>query len=131
MRIFKSKQIREQLTETELQGLTDDFKRYKLTGIPTETFGRDAAYDHPNTLSLVKQEYVRHLHLLPPDKPWPLSKAQFNKTSDVHLVYCQGVIYQEYFALIAILSPDAHHQARNNDIMYKLAKSAELFRQKY
>ncbi len=128
MRIFKSKQIREQLTEGELESLTDDFKRYKLTGVPPETFGRDAAYDHPDTLSIVKIEDVRHIHLLRSDKPWPSYKTQFNKTSDVHLVYCQGATHPEYFALIAI---DAHEQARSNDVMYKLAKSAELFRQKY
>jgi len=32
---------------------------------------------------------------------------------------------------MAILSPDAHQQAKNKDIMYKLGAMAENFRNKY
>ena len=131
VQVFKSKLIREQLAAAELFALTADFKQYKQTGAVPATFGRDVAYDHPYNLPIVIQEELRHIHLLDPSAPWPIKKIQFHKTSDIHLVYCQGAINSNCFVLIAVLSPDAHNQARKNDMMYKLGKIAELFRQQY
>ena len=84
--------------------------------ITPESFGRDAHYDQPNSLPIIRSEKEQHIHLANPQSPWPLYKVQYNKTSDTH------------YALLAILSPDAHKQAKNNDIMYRLGKMAELFR---
>ena len=88
IRVFKSSVIRKVLTEVELNALVDDFKSYKLTGNTPEHFGRDVPYDHPNTLPIILAEEVQHIHLGSEDKPLPLKKIQFYKTSDIHLVYC-------------------------------------------
>jgi len=56
MRVFKTKVIREQLTENELSALIEDFRQYKLTKITPDSFGRDELYDHPNSLPIIKSE---------------------------------------------------------------------------
>ena len=101
----------------DLKALKADFSQYKDTGLPATNFGRDAEYNHPNGLPIVREEKVSHLHLEDPDAPWNAGIAQFNKTSDVHLVYCQGFYDENSYLLMALLSPDAHQQARNNNIM--------------
>lgn len=128
VRVFKCKWILGQLNEDELTSLVNEFKGYKQSNVAPLSFGRDAHYDHPNNLPIIQKEEVQHIHLADPAHPWPSYKVQFYKTSDTHLVYCQGVNHPEHYALLAILSPDAHEQARNNDIMYRLGKMAELFR---
>lgn len=131
IRVFKSSVMIKALTEQELTQLVDDFKQYKMTGIPPEYFGRDVPYDHPNTLPSVLAEEIQHLHLGSDDEPLPLRNIQFHRTSDVHLVYCQGAIHSDCFLLMAILRPNAHEQANNRDVMFKLAKMAENFRSHY
>lgn len=130
-RIFKSKVIQQQLSDDELNALVNDFREYKVSGIVPEHFGRDVPYDHPNTLPTVKKEDVRHIHLGSEDNPLPIKKIQFYRTSDVHLVYCQGSIESNTYLLMAILSPDAHRQALNRDVMFKLGVMAEKFRNNY
>jgi len=68
-----------------------------------------------------------HLHLAE-DEPWPLSVVQFSRTSDKHLVHCQGYTDKNCYALMAILVPDAHSQAWDRDLMLRLAESARRFR---
>lgn len=130
IRVFKHKTLIDSLTKSELQSLTKDFKRYKETGQKPEFFGRDEAYDHPNTSPLLKSEEVKHIHLASNDAPF-LSSIQFYQTSDKHLVYCQGWNDLSCFLLIAILAPDAHEQSRNRIIMHNLALIAEKFRQQF
>ena len=56
MKVFKTELIRDQFNdEDELSQLVADFKRYKETGVPPTTFGRDALYDHPHNLPSVRQ----------------------------------------------------------------------------
>ena len=128
MRVFKSKIIRDQLNDNELTDLIEDFRDYKLTGVAPDTFGRDELYDHPHTMPLIKAEKVKHVHLLNAEKKWPIYRPQFYKTSDIHLVYCQGESDIGCYLLITILSPDAHEQAKNNNVMYQIGKIAEKFR---
>ncbi|USD66328.1 type II toxin-antitoxin system YafO family toxin [Vibrio sp. SCSIO 43136] len=130
VRIFKHKILIEALSENELEALISDFKTYKETGQKPDTFGRDEAYDHPNTLPILKSEEVRHIHLAAHDAPF-LSAVQFYQTSDKHLVYCQGWEDPKCYLLIAILAPDAHEQARNRNIMHNLGVIAERFRQQF
>lgn len=113
MRLYKSKIICEQLTKKELSSLEQDFRCYKSDQLLPNTFGRDERYDHPNTLPIVKAEAVRHIHLEDPDHPWPVYLDQYNKTSDVHLVYCEGALANECYLLMAILAPNAHEMAKN------------------
>ncbi len=53
------------------------------------------------------------------------------RTSDIHLIYCQGALNDDHYCLLAILAPDAHDQERNRNIMYKLGQGAEQYRMKY
>lgn len=127
IRVFKSSIIRQILTNTELDALVNDFKRYKLTGNPPEFFGRDIPYDHPNNLPTVLAEEIKHIHLGSKDNPLPLQKIQFYQTSDTHFVYCQGALNENCYLLMAILSPNGHEQAKSRDIMFKLGIMAEKF----
>lgn len=79
----------------------------------------------------LKAEEVRHIHLSNAENLWPPQKLQFNKTSDSHLIYCQGSTDSNNYLLMGILAPDAHKQARDNNIMFKLGKMAEHFRRRY
>ena len=132
IRVFKSNIIRTQLTQTELDALANDFRRYKTgDGVP-DLFGRDVPYDHPHTLPIIKNEEVWHMHLADPEQPWPtFHTIQFRKTSDIHLVYCQGGIDQSAYLLMTILSPDGHDQAKDNTVMCKLGFMAEKFRNRF
>lgn len=131
IRVFKSSIIRQILTEAELDALVIDFKSYKLTGNAPEFFGRDVPYDHPNNLPIVLAEKIQHIHLGNEDAPLPLKKVQFYKTSDTHLVYCQGALNANCYLLMTILSPDGHEQAKSRDIMFKLGIMAEKFRNQH
>jgi len=42
---------------------------------------------------------VKHIHLLDEDKTWSVYTSQFDKTSDIHLVYCQGVTESNCYLL--------------------------------
>ncbi|VAW51425.1 hypothetical protein MNBD_GAMMA06-1195 [hydrothermal vent metagenome] len=127
--IFKTELIRKQATPTELEQLEKDFARYKETGIPADCFGRDVLYNHVNSLPSVLSAELKHIHLLPSAHKSVNTTRQFNKTSDNHLVYCNGYYSNEAYLLIAILAPDAHAQSRKNNVMFKLAQIAENFRE--
>lgn len=130
VRVFTSKLIRQALSEQELKDLKDDFKTYKSgDGIP-KTFGRDALYDHPHTYPLARQEEIQHIHLAD-SSYWPVHALQFQRTSDEHLVYCQGIRDENCYLLIQVLRPDAHNQARNNNVMHMIATEAGRFRDRY
>ena len=126
--IYKTELIKTQLSDDELKQLEEDFERYKETGIPADCFGRDAPYNHVNTLPSVLSAELQHVHLLTKEKAWPNRTRQFNKTSDNHLVYCSGYYSDQVYLLIAILTPDAHAQLQNRNLMYGLAEIAESFR---
>ncbi len=128
--IFKTDLIRKQTTPTELNQLEKDFVQYKNTGIPANCFGRDALYNHVNSLPSVLSAELKHIHILTPAHKPANAVRQFNKTSDDHLVYCNGYYSNEAYLLIGILTPDAHVQSRNNNIMFQLAQIAEKFREK-
>lgn len=76
IRVFKHKILIDALTESELHSLTKDFRYYKETGQKPEFFGRDEAYDHPNTLPILKSEEVKHIHLAATDALF-LNSIQF------------------------------------------------------
>lgn len=132
IRVFASQLLKQQLPKQELENLLSDFRQYKDSGVLPDTFGRDVPYDHPSNLPLIRSEEVQHLHLKPANTPgWPTHLAPFRRTSDIHLVYCQGAIHPQYYYLMLILAPEAHQQARDNNRMFKLARMAESFRQHY
>ena len=105
----------------------EDFRACKASGTTPDTFSRDAPYNHPNTAPLVRAEELAHIHLAD-GETWPLHQIQFDRTSDCHLVYCQGFFNEDFFLLIAILSPNTHEQSTDNSVMHKLGIAAEAFR---
>ena len=132
IRIFKTDEIRSFLSVEELKCLEHDFRAYKEGILVPEGFGRDVRYDHPNTPSAVLFEEVKHIHLLDPDKGWVrgMRTLQMHRTSDTHLVYCNGAIYSDHYLLITILKSDAHSLANDRNVMFGIGRYAEDFRQK-
>ena len=63
IRIFKTDLIREQMSNEHLIQLAADFKHYKETGVPADHFGRDAPYNHINSLPSVRLQELLHLYL--------------------------------------------------------------------
>lgn len=132
MRVFKSSLIRFQLTESELEALTADFICYKRDGVLPDTFGRDALYDDPATYPLVRIEQVAHTHLASAACRFPRHLRQYKRTSDdAHLIYCKGQNDEHTYLLIAILKPQPHRLARDNNHMHKPGKMAEAFRMRF
>lgn len=119
------------LSIDEINDLVNDFVSNKSTDVVPDNFGRDVPYDHSHTLSIVKSEEVQHIHLGSEDTPLALNKIQFHRTSDIHLVYCQGTSSDDNYLLMTILAPDGHKQTKSRNIMYKLGQMAGLFRNQY
>ncbi|KKO44834.1 toxin YafO [Arsukibacterium ikkense] len=130
IRVFTSKVLDEVLTAEERAALIQDFRLYKSGMLPA-LFGKDVAYDHPFNLDIIKQEQVRHIHLAANGSGFPVLLAQLKRTSDTHLVYCQGFSNENCYLLMAILQPDAHNLAKSNQLMYQLGLMAQAFRQQF
>jgi len=130
LEVFKTDLIRAQMTPEELGQLSKDFEQYKESGIPADYFGRDALYNHINSSPLVLSSELQHIHILIPAKTPTDKRRQFDKTSDDHLVYCSGYYSNHAYLLISLLSPDAHSQSRNNNVMFSLAQMADKFRER-
>ena len=83
-------------------------------------FGRDAPYHRP---TCVADYSLRHIHLISPKQ---YQSYQFNnvrlydRTSDKHLIYARSPIDDNHYLLIAIVDPQAHLTAENNNFMYRL-----------
>ena len=60
VRVFHHKSLETIFSQPgiNLTALKDDFKRYKESGVPPDNFGRDAQYNHPNSLPIVRQEKI-------------------------------------------------------------------------
>ncbi|EGS1598225.1 type II toxin-antitoxin system mRNA interferase toxin YafO, partial [Escherichia coli] len=101
-------------------------------GVLPDIFGRDALYDDSFTWPLIKFERVAHIHLANENNPFPPQLRQFSRTNDeAHLVYCQGAFDEQAWLLIAILKPEPHKLARDNNQMHKIGKMAEAFRMRF
>lgn len=132
VRVFTSTLIRMQLAGSELDALTTDFIAYKRDGVLPDIFGRDALYDDPATFPLARLEQVAHIHLASTESPFPHALRQYKRTSDIaHLVYCCGQNDEQVYLLIAILKPQPHKLARDNNHMHKIGKMAEAFRMRF
>lgn len=129
--VFTSRIIGSSIPKDQLKNLVEDFRDYKSTGRRPDNFGRDVAYNSDVTLGIVREEEVQHIHLKDAESDWPIRSMQFQMTSDCHLLYCQGAMDSDRYLLIAILEPDAHQQARDNNIMYRVGQVAEGFRRLY
>ena len=105
--------------------LKTDFKSYKTTGLLPGYFGRDAPYNHADNPQFVLDQDIRHIHLNPLRK----DVRQYDQVSnDAHLVYCQGLINEDHYYLLALLEPNPHELAKRKEIMRDLAIAAHRFR---
>ncbi len=129
--VFTSRIIEKALPEGQLKDLVEDFREYKSTGRRPENFGRDVPYDSDVTLKIVREEQVQHIHLKDAESHWPVRAMQFQMTSDRHLLYCPGAMNDDHYLLIAILEPNAHQLARDNNVMHRVGQVAEKFRSTY
>ncbi|MCA6061673.1 type II toxin-antitoxin system YafO family toxin [Thalassolituus sp. ST750PaO-4] len=122
-----------------IRNLALSFKSYKSgNGLP-DNFGRDAAYDHPDTPQVVKDN-LWHIHLAPSDRPFNRGISQDRRTNrigdaerDRILVYTKGYYDENAYMLMAILEPNGHELQRDHlNVMIPLAeKAAADFRDKY
>ena len=58
---------------------------------------------------------------------FPLRLAQYDRTSDTFLVYCQGRVNPENYLLIEFLE-NAHARSKKITFIAELAETAEAFR---
>lgn len=105
------------------QPLIKAFEQYKAHHHLPAAFGRDAILERPQK---AKDEELFHLHLNL--SGFPKGQRQYQRTSDVWLLYTRGFWNLNSYHLIAILEPDAHDQARNITLIGRFADIAEKFR---
>lgn len=126
VRVFTSRLIRSTLAEAELQSVVDKFRTYKECGDPGEYFGRDADLDRPRS---AVEAALRHVHVNE-GRPWHFRLLQFNRKSDVFLIYCAGHFNRQNFLLIEMLR-NGHEKCRNLLYVAQLADLAGSFRERY
>ena len=128
IKVAVSKILKEALdnNDAQIKSLIGEFKDYKEGKRLPDIFGKDVRYDHAHTLAAVKAEDIFHIHLS--SNCFPTDHRQENRTSDDHLVYCSNFFNSDSYLLMAILQPDAHEQAKDNNVMLNLAEMANHFR---
>jgi mRNA interferase YafO len=140
IKIFTSDRLTDDLSASEIKNLVDEFRQYKKTSIST-IFGRDVPYDRPHS---AKSAELQHLHVHPNFllgkpinkftnelKTWRLLSAPISRTSDTHLIYCQGERNKNEYLLIAFIKINAHSFANITSAIGVLADKAENFRKKH
>lgn len=123
IRVFTSQIVREGITDSELQLIVSKFKE---SGDEQNYFGRDVSFNRPE---VVKSAGLMHVHLND-RKSWGIRLLQFDRTSDTHIVYCQGYFNPSCYLLVTLLK-GAHAKYRDNMLMLGLAEVAASFRDKY
>lgn len=126
VKVITSKLLRETMPETELTKLVAEFSEYKKTGVAPITFGRDVAYNRPDT---VLKADMHHVHLKG-EENWHINIIQFRRVSNLHLMYCKGFMNPNAYLLIAVIDK-AHERARNVSFMLDMAEVAETFRSSF
>lgn len=126
IRVFTSQIIREGITDSELQLIVSKFKKYKESGDTQNYFGRDVSFNRPEA---VKSAGLMHVHLND-RKSWGIRLLQFDRTSDTHIIYCQGYFNPSCYLLVTLLN-GAHAKYRDYMLMLGLAEVAASFRDRY
>lgn len=130
-RVFLSKvlQIASE-NDARVNQIAKEFKNYKQTGKYGTYFGRDADIGRPTS---AREHELMHVHLFPSNlvvRGVPI--RQYNRTSDIFLIYCEGIIDKTAFLLIDIIWNDAHQKLRNEKyIRDELVPAAEKFREAF
>lgn len=126
-----------------VEALRLDFLAYKssmhdTTPVVPDHFGRDAPFHSPP--SAVSSE-LYHLHINDielgmPDSStdstsWGSGTDQYYRTSDCFLIYTIGESCRETYILLAIITPRAHRQIRDRNLMDGLVLMAEAAKRHY
>jgi mRNA interferase YafO len=130
VKLFTSKLLKEQLSESELTNLVAKFRAYKDLSDHGTFFGRDADYNRPAS---VREAGLWHVHLADAESgPFKLRIAKFNRKSNTALVYCHGFYSNNHILLISVLQ-NAHdlYDQHPHSWHTALVKIADGFRCKY
>ncbi|AMF94500.1 hypothetical protein AL536_13600 [Vibrio fluvialis] len=101
--------------------LVDDFKKYVIDKKLPTSFGRDAPLNRPKDALFAG---LFHLHL----GDFNRHTFQYHRTSDDWLIYAKGLYDSNMYLLIDVLSPDAHKQSNNIDLVKSYIAIADKFR---
>lgn len=106
--------------------LVDDFRDYKNGIRPNyPLFGRDTPFTENKQLELSQ---IFKVHIIENGDDYDMNRSQNeNKSDSCHLVYCEHYQKPELLCVIAILIPNAHKQARDNNIIDSLVRISEKF----
>ncbi|MDD9340068.1 MAG: type II toxin-antitoxin system YafO family toxin [Providencia heimbachae] len=75
---------------------------------------------------VARQSFIEKVHIrVPGEKPWGKSIRQEVRVSDNFLVFCKHCMYDDYYQVIAIITPDAH--AKSDAMIPILAGMAETY----
>ncbi|GGI85796.1 type II toxin-antitoxin system YafO family toxin [Shewanella gelidii] len=110
--------------DEEVSVVVEQFKKYKSEQNTPISFGRDAPLVRPSD---AKYAGLQHLHL----GSFNAITNQYHRTSDSWLIYTSGFDNPHFFLLIDILTPDAHEEANNIDLMNRYIAFANSFRQEH
>lgn len=107
-----------------------EFKLYKTTGQLGTYIGKDVDIARPLS---AKQNELMHIHLFPKRlivRGIPL--RQDKRTSDIFLIYCEGLVDTNIFCLVDIIWNEAHQKLRDEKyVRDNLVSVAERFREAY
>lgn len=74
--------------------------------------------------AIARQSFIEKVHIRTPnEKPWGKEIRQAVRVSDNFLVFCKHCIHDDYYQILAIITPDAH--ARADGLLSVLADMAE------
>lgn len=145
IKVFVHKALQEQRAENLfLDQLIKDFKAHK-EGQLIPYFGRDAQYLRPRSIA---DSDILHIHILHessraykiqeaaikrghPKDPFGLKCDMDMPEHDKALVYTRGFMNKDCYYILDFFDGNAHETAENMDIMLKLAKIAEKFRESH
>ncbi|WP_339057536.1 type II toxin-antitoxin system YafO family toxin [Candidatus Regiella endosymbiont of Tuberolachnus salignus] len=135
VRLFQSKLIVDTISKATADDLLSDFRLYKEKGILPVTFGRDVPYNFTHNRASLE---LQHIHLKQNGKSFPPRLSQFSRTASHVLVYCPGFFDRNTYLLITVIKHWDHKKPneisgtdRDSDLMSKLEKIAERFREKF
>ncbi len=76
--------------------------------------------------AIARQSFIEKVHIRTPnEKPWDGETRQAVRVSDNFLVFCKHCMYDDYYQILAIITPDAH--ARSDALLPILADMAETY----
>lgn len=116
----------------DAQKIIDGFKAH-IAGNTPNYFGRDVAYDHPDTPPVVR-EYLRHIHISNPlkdhPKKWNSIGEPFRRVNDAQkpqhdfaLVYWHDQFNGAYY-LYTVIGADAHNMNKWMPTLIAIAERA-------